>query len=81
MKPILCKVVLFCAVVGVPLRAGPPDGNASFIGPMHTIKAHSSTVPSNGDVNPYGVAVVPHGGGKLRDDHVLVSNFNNTVSG
>ena len=76
MKPMLCRVALFCAVVGVPLCAESHD-DASFIGPMHTIKAHASTVPVNGDVNPYGVAVVPHGAGELRDSHVLVSNFNN----
>jgi hypothetical protein len=44
---------------------------------MHTIKAHASTVPKNGDVNPYGVAVVPQEAGKLHAGHVLVSNFNN----
>ena len=38
-----------------------------------------STVPSNGDVNPYGVAFVPHGfpGGVLTPGDILVSNFNN----
>jgi len=39
-----------------------------------------STVPSNGDVNPYGVAFVPVGfptGGALAPGDVLVSNFNN----
>ncbi len=37
-----------------------------------------STVPPNGDVNPYGVAFVPVGfpGGVLRPGDVLVSNFN-----
>jgi hypothetical protein len=38
-----------------------------------------STIPSNGDVNPYGVAFVPAGfppGGPLRPGDVLVSNFN-----
>lgn len=76
MKPILCRVALFCAGLGVPLCAASHDG-ASFIESMHTIKAHASTVPKNGDVNPYGVAVVPHGAGELRAGHVLVSNFNN----
>ena len=41
---------------------------------------NSSTVPSNGDVNPYGVAFVPDGfpaGGLLAEGDVLVSNFNN----
>lgn len=41
---------------------------------------NASTVPSNGDVNPYGVAYVPTGfpqGGKLKAGDILVSNFNN----
>jgi hypothetical protein len=40
-----------------------------------------STVPANGDVNPYGVAFVPRGfagGGVLRAGDALVSNFNNS---
>jgi hypothetical protein len=40
-----------------------------------------STVPPNGDVNPYGVAFVPEDfqskGGPLRPRDILVSNFNN----
>src|SRR5450755_1044647 len=42
---------------------------------------NSSTVPPNGDVNPYGVAFVPEGfpsGGALAAGDVLVSNFNNS---
>jgi len=41
----------------------------------------SSTVPENGDVNPYGVAIVPAGfpsGGTIAPGDVLVSNFNNS---
>ena len=41
-----------------------------------------STVPANGDVNPYGVAFVPDdfaaGGGPLMPGDILVSNFNNS---
>jgi hypothetical protein len=41
-----------------------------------------STVPSNGDVNPYGVAFVddnfPLGSGPLQHGDILVSNFNNS---
>jgi hypothetical protein len=36
----------------------------------------ASTVPANGDVNPYGVAVVPASVGKLTAGNILVSNFN-----
>ena len=41
----------------------------------------TSTVPENGDVNPYGVAIVPPGlpsGGTIAPGDVLVSNFNNS---
>lgn len=41
---------------------------------------NSSTVPANGDVNPYGVAFVPDGfpgSANLAAGDVLVSNFNN----
>jgi hypothetical protein len=51
--------------------------NPSFIGPLHTITPIAFTVPSNGDVNPYGVAVVPTTVGALVAGNVLVSNFNN----
>ncbi len=40
-----------------------------------------STIPSNGDLNPYGVAFVPAQfptGGALNPGDVLVSNFNNS---
>jgi len=40
-----------------------------------------STVPANGDVNPYGVAFVPPGfagGGRIHTGDILVSNFNNS---
>ena len=43
----------------------------------------SSTVPPNGDVNPYGVAFVPHGFprfGTIRPGDLLVSNFNNKAN-
>jgi len=47
--------------------------------PVQTI----STIPGNGDVNPYGVAFVPDGfpgGGKASPGDILVSNFNNSMN-
>lgn len=44
-----------------------------------TIPRETSTIPMNGDVNPYGVAFVPQGfpkGGKTEAGDILVSNFN-----
>jgi len=40
----------------------------------------ASTVPANGDVNPYGVAIVPVTTGTLTANNVLVSNFNNSAN-
>jgi hypothetical protein len=42
-----------------------------------------STIPSNGDVNPYGVAFVPanaYSDGVLQPNDILVSNFNNSLN-
>jgi hypothetical protein len=42
-----------------------------------------STIPGNGDLNPYGVAIVPRGfpsGGTIAPGDVLVSNFNNSAN-
>lgn len=47
---------------------------------FHTIGVVASTVPTNGDINPYGVAVIPHSAGALTAGNVLVSNFNNSAN-
>lgn len=44
--------------------------------PPPTIKTIDSTVPFNGDVNPYGIVVVPETTGKLMRGNLLISNFN-----
>ena len=58
-----------------------PQAPAAFL-PDATSSAQSiSTIPSNGDANPYGVAFVPMGfpsGGLLNPGDVLVSNWNDT---
>jgi hypothetical protein len=50
----------------------------SFIERFATITPVASTVPANGDVNPYGVALVHRTVDALVRDHILVSNFNNS---
>jgi hypothetical protein len=54
-----------------------------FIDHFNTVTTGPSTVPTNGDVNPYGTAVVPRSAGLLQKGSVLVSNFNdsNNVQG
>jgi hypothetical protein len=50
------------------------------IGTQAQISVVSSTVPANGDVNPYGVARVPRSSGALVQGNILVSNFNDSAN-
>jgi len=40
----------------------------------------ATTVPSNGDVNPYGIVTVPRSVGSLQAGDLLISNFNNSAN-
>ena len=51
--------------------------SASHAGNITTI---ASTVPSNGDINPYGVFRIPRTVGKLTRGNILISNFNNSAN-
>lgn len=53
------------------------DDRRPFLDRFDTVKLIASTVPANGDVNPYGIVVVPHSVGALKRGHILISNFNN----
>jgi hypothetical protein len=59
------------AAVPASAAASPP-----FLANLSTITPIGTTVPSNGDINPYGVAVVPRNIGSLVAGDTLVSNFN-----
>ena len=54
--------------------------SAAFLGGLHGLTQVASTVPANGDVNPYGVAVVPASAGRLTAGDILVSNFNDKAN-
>ena len=65
------------------LTAGVALAHASttpYLTRFHTIGTLASTVPANGDINPYGVAVIAHSTGNLVAGNVLVSNFNNSAN-
>lgn len=70
------------ATIVVLLLAAPGSIAQSF-GPVFFLPSPVqvvSTIPANGDLNPYGVAFVPatFAGGMLNPGDVLVSNFNNS---
>src|SRR5271165_6495101 len=79
------RIAIFIALAALaltPARAGDGhDRGGSILGQLPTSPERIvSTVPSSGDVNPYGVAFVPQDfreGGPLDPGDILVSNFNN----
>ena len=61
---------------GLAAGSASAQGFGAFVGPLHHTSTIASTVPGNGDLNPYGVAVIPRStGGEFRGN-ILVSNFN-----
>ncbi len=71
-------LVLVCAFACVALVAGTALAfDHPFIGRFDAVANVASTVPANGDVNPYGIVVVPKSAGTLVAGDTLISNFNN----
>lgn len=87
MKPdrTVALLVFSAVLLWQPLKAGDKDEHSGSI--LKQLPTSServvSTVPGNGDENPYGVAFVPdgfaEGDGPLEAGDILVSNFNNSV--
>jgi sugar lactone lactonase YvrE len=61
---------------GLVAASASAQSSGAFVGPLHHTSKIASTVPGNGDVNPYGVAVIPSSTGDLSHGNILVSNFN-----
>jgi hypothetical protein len=78
--------LLFQCLLGAALALAAGNGlgeDFDFDGAFIPRTINSSTIPANGDVNPYGVAFVPDGfasGGTITAGDVLVSNFNNSAN-
>ncbi len=52
----------------------------AYLASFATPSTLGSTVPSNGDVNPYGIVLVPGSTGRLHAGELLVSNFNDQAN-
>ena len=75
--------VFLLSLIAIVLAIAPAlvqASSGSFIGKFNATSKIVSTVPKNGDVNPYGVAVVQNSIGKLTKGNILVSNFNNSAN-
>ena len=74
----ISRLTLSAAIVSI-LTIAPAKANGqSFTGPLSKLSEIASTKPANGDLNPYGVAVIPETIGDLVQGDILVSNFNNS---
>lgn len=71
----LLSLVALGAAAAVTASAAEPT-----VGSLSTITQLASTVPANGDVNPYGVALVPKTQGNLMQGQFLISNFNSVAN-
>jgi hypothetical protein len=75
---LFCSMILTLILANGPVIAQAASANNDILNQFGNIITVSSTVPSNGDINPYGVAQVTNTAGKLNSGHILVSNFNNS---
>lgn len=54
----------------------PTASSTPLLPRLTKVSTVASTVPANGDINPYGIAMVRASVGKLKSGALLVSNFN-----
>lgn len=52
-----------------------------YLSHFHKLTTLVSTVPINGDENPYGIFIIQHSVGDEHAGNVLISNFNNSAAG
>jgi len=78
-----CAAATAVAVAGlaaVPAAGASVPARRTILGRLHKITTVASTVPINGDVNPYGTVVISRTSGRLHAGDVLVSNFNDKAN-
>ena len=52
------------------------DDGRGFLARIHHFSTLASTVPGNGDQNPYAIVVAPVSAGRITKNDVLITNFN-----
>lgn len=74
------KHLVFVPIAAIALVAGAAiaygDDSSSILKQLQNINVITSTVPPNGDINPYGIVEVKRSVGHLQQGHILISNFN-----
>ncbi len=78
LRPLAALATLLAWAAVAP--AGATAFEHPFIGALKTVTPIGSTVPANGDQNPYGIINVSRSTGSLVAGDILISNFNNAGS-
>lgn len=68
------------AAAGTSATKPPAPSSTPFLASLHSVSSLGSTVPANGDVNPYGLVFVTSSVGRLHAGNLLVSNFNDKAN-
>lgn len=67
--------LLLAGTAMLPVSAGAAEPQG-FLETVHRHTTLTSSVPENGDQNPYALVVAPVSAGKIQKDDVLIDNFN-----
>ncbi|HEY3845602.1 MAG TPA: hypothetical protein VGL95_00650 [Acetobacteraceae bacterium] len=73
------SMAVFVALVfasTIAARQARADDPIGFLETVHKHVTLTTTVPANGDQNPYALVVAPVSAGKIQKDDVLIDNFN-----
>lgn len=77
MKTNVKRCTILAALLGAALPAvRAAEVRSSFLESIRHQRTLTSTVPRNGDLNPYALIVAPVSAGRIQKDDVLVDNFN-----
>src|SRR5271170_5965464 len=69
--------ILFTAALALTAATAYADEPKGFLETTHHHVTLGSSIPDNGDQNPYAIVVAPVSSGSIQKDDVLVDNFNN----
>src|SRR5580658_4960906 len=69
-------VGLLAGLFAMTVNMAQADEPNAFLPAIHRHITLTSTVPDNGDLNPYAIIVAPVSAGKIQQGDVLVDNFN-----
>jgi hypothetical protein len=74
---VTCAAALVLTLAAGHSRVTSAQEARGFLETIHKHSTLTSTVPENGDQNPYAIVVAPVSVGKIQKDDVLIDNFNN----